>query len=363
MNLKSSMEPLANIPTPPKLVWREVRHRLAPGVVFAAALTVAIVLWRDQVAAPHLVGEVEAVHAVVITGEDGTLIELNTDRYRPVAAGDIIGELRVSDPESVRIELASVAAELQVTQTRIAQDQQRILQDFEQLRLNLLQERVTLATARVELRFAESELSRVGKLAAEKLVSDDQFDLAKSVADSRRAEVSERENLIGELEASLKRLAPDDAGQFDGVVNEKIAQAIAAQEQLLKLAAKTLKLRAPIGGLVTVIHHRPGERVRRGEPIVTITATNSEHIVAYLPHTATLPPQAGDAVQVRSRMDRRHSGAARVLRVGHHLEAVSTNLAAVNPGFAPRGLPVLISLPENMALLPGEIVDLALVAE
>ncbi len=354
------MEPLPKIPTPPRLVWREVRHRFVPGLAFAAALATAALLWRDQAAIPHLVGEVEAVTSEVITVEDGSLIALSVDRYESVADGDVIGEIRISDPESVRVELATIATELQVMQTRLAQDQQRILQDFEQLRLSWLQERVALATARVELRFAESELARVGKLAAEKLVSDDQFDLAKSLADSRRAEVGEREKLVGELEASIKRLAPDDTGRFDALINDQINQAIAAQEQLLTLGAKTVKLRAPISGLVTAIHHRQGERVRRGEPVVTITATNSERIVAYLRQPAAFPPQAGDSVRVRSRMNRRQTGIAQVLRVGHHYEAVSTNVAAANPGFAPRGLPVLIGLPENMALLPGELVDLAL---
>jgi len=356
------MEPLPKIPTPPRLVWRELRHRLVPGVAFAAALVVAAVLWRDQAAMPHFVGEVEAITSAVITVEDGSLLALGVDRFEAVSRNQVIGEVRVMDPDSVRVELASIATELQVTQTRIAQDQQRILQDFEQLRLSWLQERVALATARVELQFAESELVRMGKLAVEKLVSDDQFDLARSVAESRRAEVSEREKLVGELEASLKRLAPDDAGRFDAVINGRINQAIAAQEQLLRMDAKTVTLRAPIDGLVTAVHHRPGERIRRGEPIVTITATNSERIVAYLRQPAAAPPQAGDTVQVRSRGNRRLTGIAQVLRVGHHYESVSTNLAAANPGFAPRGLPVLISLPANMALLPGELVDLALLA-
>lgn len=362
MNPKFSMETPAKIPTPPRLVWREFRHRLVPGLVFAVVLLTAGVLWRDQAAVPHLVGEVESITSAVITVEDGSLIHLDVDRYEAVAAEQIIGEFRVMDPDSVRVELASIATELQVTRTRIEQDQQRILQDFEQLRLSWLQERVALATARVELQFAESELARVNKLAADKLVSADQLDLAQSLADSRRAEVSEREKLVTELEASIKRLAPADAARFDHAINDQMSRAIAAQEELLSLGARTVKLRAPISGLITAVHHHPGERVRRGESIVTITATNSGRIVAYFRQAPVQPVQAGDAVQVRSRMDRRQSGLGRVLRVGRHYEDVSTNLAVANPGFATRGLPVLVSLPENMALLPGELVDLALLS-
>jgi multidrug resistance efflux pump len=354
------MEPLPNIPIPPKLVWREIRHRAFPGVVFVAALIAALVLWKDQANAPHLIGEVESVSSLVTTVEDGSLIELKVDRYQAVEKGQVLGEFRVSDPDSVRLELATISTDLQVLQTRMAQDQQRILQDFEQLRLSWLQERVALATARIELQFAESELNRVAKLFADKLVSDDQHDLAKSTAESRRAEVAERERMVGEIEASLKRLAPDDTGRFNTAINDKISQAIAAQEELLRMASKTVTLRAPITGLVTVVHHQQGERVRRGEAIVTITATVPERIVAYVRQPAIKTPQAGDAVEIRSRASRRQVGLGKVIRVGHHYETISTNVAAATPGLATSGLPVLISLPENLVLLPGEIVDLAL---
>jgi multidrug resistance efflux pump len=357
------MEPLPKIPTPPRLIWREIRHRAFPVLVFAAAVVAATVLWREQAGVPHLVGEVESVTSLVTTVEDGTLLELLVDRYEAVEKDQIIGQFRVSDPDSVRVELAAIAADLQVMHTRLAQDQQRILQDYEQLRLNWQRERVALATSRIELRFAESELARVSKLFAEKLVSEDQFDLAQNLADSRRAEVAERETLVSEMGASLKRLAPDDAGSFSAGFNDQINQAIAAQEELLQLASKTVTLRAPISGLVSAINYRPGARVRRGEAIAIITASRPERIVGYLRASGSEPPRPGDAVEVRSRANRRLVGFGRVLRVGHHYETVSTNIAAVSVGLAARGLPVLVSLPENLTLLPGELVDLALRAE
>jgi multidrug resistance efflux pump len=328
--------------------------------VFAAGVVAAAVLWREQTGVPQLVGEVESVFSPVTTVEDGILIDLRVDRFQPVEKGEIIGEFRISDPDSVRLELGTIAAELQVMQTRLAQDQQRILQDFEQLRLNWLQERVALATARIELQFAESELGRVGRLFADKLVSDDEYDLAKSVAETRRAEVAEREQLVAEIDAGLRRLSPEDAGKFNIAIQDQVNRAIAAQEELLQEDSKTLSLRAPISGLVSAVHHRQGERIRRGEAIVTIAAAKPERIVAYVRQAAPGSVQVGDVVEVRSRIDRSQVGVAQVLRVGRHYESLSTNLAAANPGLAMPGLPVLVSLPETMELLPGEIVDLAL---
>ena len=353
------MEPLPKIPTPPMLVWRELRHRFFPTLVFGCALVAAAALWRQQATAPHLIGEVQVVSSPVTTGDDGLLLELHVDRFSEVAAGDPIAELRVSDPDSTRMELATMSAELQMLQTRMMQDQQRILQDFEQLRLNWLQERVELATARVELQFDESELVRIGKLAAEKLVSIDVLEQAQSRADSRRTEVAERTLLVAEIDGSLKRLTPDDSGRFDAAVTTKISESLAAHEQLLREANKTVTLRAPIAGVVTLRHHLAGERVRRGDPIVTITATKPEHIVGYLRPPLNNPPKLGDTIEVRTRAQRRQIGLGKVMRVGQHLEVISTNLAAANFGANPQGLPLLISLPENLSLLPGEQVDLA----
>ncbi|HAV63991.1 MAG TPA: hypothetical protein DCY13_16695 [Verrucomicrobiales bacterium] len=353
------MDPLPKIPSPPALLWREIRHSLFPPLIFSVALGAAVILWRDHAAAPKLVGEVELVVTPVTTVEDGLLTSLKVDRFQTVVQGDVIAELRVADPDSVRLELAPVAAELQMLETRLQQDQQRILQDYEQLRLSWLRERVALATARVELHFAKSELNRIGKLAAEKLVSTDQLELAQSVVDSRGAEVEERSKLVDEIAASLGRLAPADPGEFGATVAGRISQALAAQEELLSNAGRKVTLRAPISGRVTALFHRENERIRRGEPLVAIASTTPERIIGYLRAPVDRTPQPGDVVEVRSRANRRQIGLARILQVGGHFETITTNLVSSDFQPAAKGLPILISLPENLPLLPGESVDLA----
>ena len=353
------MEPLPKIPSPPKLVWREFRHRFFPALVFGCALVASAVLWLQQASAPHLIGEVEVVSSPVGTGADGLLLELYVDRFSEVAAGDPIAELQVSDPETTQLALATMSTESQMLEARMMQEQENILQGFQQLRLNWLKERVALATARVQLQFDESELVRIGKLAADKLVSVDELERAQSRVDTRRAEIGERLHLVGEIEGSLNGLKPEDSGRFDTTVTTRISESLAAHEQQLREKNKTLTLRAPIAGVVTLRHHLAGERVRRGEPIVTITATKPERIVGYLRPPLNNPPKPGDTIEVRTRAQRRQIGLGKVLRVGTHLEAISTNLAAANPGQLRQGVPLLISLPDNLSLLPGEQVDLA----
>lgn len=312
---------------------------------------------------PQMVGEVEMIASTVVAGESGLVVEMKTERFARVKKGDAIAEIRTSDPESIQIALEAVSTELQVLKTRLTQDQQRILQDYEQLRLNAFNERVELATSKVELEFARSELNRIRKLHVEKLVSEDQFDQAEAIAKSRQVEVDERTRLVQEIDEGLKRLTPADSDKFTAAITDSIESAIAAQEAKLNLSRKSVTLRAPIDGIVSEIHHLVGERVLEGDAIVTITATDPQHIIGYLRQPIVFDPQIGDSVEVRSRSDRKKVGTAKVLKVGEAIEPISKKLVIQESMGSRAGLPLLISMPDDVALFPGEVVDLAFRSE
>lgn len=353
------MEPMPNIPTPAHLVWREVRHRAVPFLVFAGALSATVILWRQQAVVPHLVGQVESITSSVTTIDNGIITALHVERLQQVEKGQAIAEFRVSDPEEARAQLAKITAQLQVLESRLTEDHDRLLQGYEQLRLNWLQQRVSLATARAELQYAESDFARISKLYSDKLVTDNQFDRARMLADSRRAEVTEREKLVAQIKENLDHLSPDDANRYSTALSEKLNQEITAAENRLQL---TMTLTAPISGLVTSVQHQAGERVARSESLVTITAIHPRQIIGYLRTPTDTLPKVGDVVTVRTRELRRQVGMAHVLRVGHHYEPIAANLVTASPKVPFLGLPVLISIPENLNLMPGQIVDLALKA-
>jgi multidrug resistance efflux pump len=357
------MEPLPKIPSPLSLRWREFRYSFMPTAVFVVASVTSVVIWKDRVAMPQMVGEVETLASSVVSGEDGLVVEIKVERFTTVKKGQAIAEIRTSDPESVRVALATITTDLQVLQTRLTQDQQRILQDFEQLRLNSFGERVALATANVELEFAKSELKRISKLYAEKLVSDGEFEHAQAIATSRQAEVDERTRLLNEIEKGLKDLSPVAADKFTATISGSIDNAIAAQEEKLKLSRQSVTLRAPIDGVVTEVFHMEGERILAGEAIVTITSTDPKHIIGYLSQPIVVNPQIGDTVEVRSRSDRNKVGVAKVLKVGQIIEPISKRLVIQESTGSRAGLPVLISMPDDIAFLPGEVVDLAFRSE
>jgi multidrug resistance efflux pump len=357
------MDPLPKIPSPPSLKWREFRYNFMPGVVFIVACVTAALIWKERVAVPQMVGEVETIASSVVSGEDGLIVELKVERFDRVKQGQAIAEIRTSDPQSVQIALEAIATDLRVLQTRLTQDQQRILQDYEQLRLNSFGERVALATAKVDLEFARSELARISKLHADRLVSEGEFDRAQAIATSRQAEVEERARLVEEIDAGLAHLSPADTGQFTTTIGDSIEKAIAAQEEKLKLSRGSVTLRAAIGGVVSEVFHVSGDRILAGDEIAMITSTDPKHIIGYLSQPIAVDPKVGDTVEVRSRSNRNKVGLAKVLKVGQIIEPISKKLVIQESTGSRAGLPLLISIPEEIAFLPGEVVDLAIRGE
>ena len=148
------------------------------------------------------------------------------------------------------------------------------------------------------------------------------------------------------------------------VTDAPLRAAIAVQESKLRLTEAELSpiaLKASVDGMVSSILHRSGEAIVAGEPIVTIAAFNSVRIVGYLRSPVMSEPKIGARVEVRTRGPRREVALATVLEVGNQLETISPALLGpmklVN---ADLGLPLSISMPLNVKIRPGELVDLTL---
>jgi hypothetical protein len=75
-------------------------------------------------------------------------------------------------------------------------------------------------------------------------------------------------------------------------------------------------------------------------------------------------PKVGMEVQIRTRGLRREVGLARIVEVGAQLESVP--LALLSPmrlAGAELGLPIDVSLPANLRIRPGELVDITLLSK
>jgi membrane fusion protein (multidrug efflux system) len=264
-------------------------------------------------------------------------------------------------PAAAAAGLAAIRAELQVMQARMILDGQRIDQSHEQLRVDLLKQKVDVAIANSRLIFAEGELKRVSQLQKDKIASQFEYDQALSNRDAAQAEVKERTALIAETEKVLATMKSEPGGADQTLVPQAINAAIAAQEEQFKLLSEAV-LRAPIDGVVSKIYRLNGENIKSGEPLVTISGEHGESIIGFVRQPLGFNPKIGDKVVVRSRRGfKREAAEAQIVQVGGRLEFFAQALRV--RGFdssQERGLPVMINIPQDLKLHPGELVDLAL---
>ncbi len=355
---------LPSIPTPPALRWREFRVRFLPILVFVAALSGVTYIWKFNVSAPILVGAVEGRSAQIASPYAGKIVRLMVDRFQMVKQGTPVAIITANDP---RVTLSVIQSELDILRTRFGSDQteQRLATDYERLRLDWMQQKVDLATATANLQGAKAELRRQEALHNQKLVSDDIYEAALTLAHALEAEITERSNLIRDTEQGLKSLQAMERHPTTSPLPDSLAKAVQQEEDKLQAAVASMEpvtLVAPMDGMVSMVCHQAGENVTDREPLLTIVGSQPERIVAYLRQPISFEPKVGDQVVVRTRNQQRVASLAQINNVGLQFEAITNALAMVRPGgLTDFGLPVEISLPPGLKVRPGELVDLSVV--
>lgn len=348
-------EALPPIPTPLNQWWREFRIQIIPVLFFIAVILCVIFMWKDYVQPTSVVGQVESIQSNVASLQDGIVTSLSVDRFDTVTEGQVIGEIMRADPEMVKASLAAIQADLQVLKARMMVDEERRKFDFHQLRVDMMQEKVDYEAAKARLATAINEYERIKRLFDQGIENESNLDAARAEQDSLQAEVTQRDELIKNLESTLQLM---DTSGLVGNENDPIDQAIAAKEKELSLTLDPLPLIAPRAGIVSMVYKRNGEKILRGEPILTISSTQGERIIAYLRQPVTKVPAVNDKVEIHTRSRHRVHAEGQVLMVGAQMEPINPVLLGMDSNVVELGLPVLISLPPGLNVRPGEPVDL-----
>jgi multidrug resistance efflux pump len=354
------MSELPVIPRPLGQRWNDFRLRALPFAVFAVALGCTMWLWDKNWGPMTFVGEVQSLRSTVACPQAGYLAEVCVEPFATVRQGDLVAVVRLMSDQTMQTSFDAIRTDLEVMRVRMTQDQRRNQQNYQQLRFDWLDQRVALAVARANLQFAESELNRMQRLRDEQINSEAEYELALDRRDALKVEVAERERLVVEMGEALDRMSPPEMQEDSGILRA-ITAAIEAQEAQLLQTEGAIRLRAPIDGAVTSITRRPGEAVMAGEPLVEISGAEPDQILGFIRQPIGFKPKTGDVVEVRTRGTNRQVGQTHVTAVGARLELFSQPLRI--RGFdssLERGLPVLLDVPLDMRLYPGELVDLYL---
>lgn len=353
-----------SIPIPLKQRLEDARQRLLPTLIFGGVVLGIALLWRDYVAAPSMVGQAEPVVTHVSSYKAGVLADLSVTRFARIKAGDVVGQVVVTDPKILASTLAVIKSEIDVL--RVGMDplarQQRTAMDYNQLQLNWMRDRAQLATAQLNRQLAETEFARTEALFNDKIVAGRLYDQAKAAKDRAETEVQELTRLVQQSEEALNNLQLTNAPGLARLTSDPLTAAINVQNAKLRLTEDELSpitLKAPMDGVVSSILLRSGEAVAAGQPIITIASETPVRIVGYLRSPIFNEPRVNEAVEVRTRGAQRQVGIGQIRQIGAQMETLPATMAGASKLLGSDvGLPIDVSLPANLVIRPGELVDL-----
>jgi multidrug resistance efflux pump len=341
-------------------------------------------LWQRQTQLPQTVGLVETVRLDVTAEADGVLSPLTHSPWTlfdVVEAQQVVAQL---DDRLVQAQLATLQQELQRLQkdltaaaARLAvseadrrrshtAESARLLGDLEQRRLAVLDRQIQQACDRLELQRREARLNGLQVLVAKNMVPDLQVteeqlqrDLIAQRLEDGRQGLREAETQQQAAAARLDQYAALQPVEADAVL-APLSAAVQVQEARIReldLQIERLIITAPIRGTICAIHHWPGERIRAGDPILTIAPDQGRYIISYVRPEQRLHPAPGMAAQIRVRTPGSPPLATRVERVGPQVEPIPLQHCR-DPRVPEWGLPVRLALPAELQVRPGELVDI-----
>ena len=347
--------------------------------MFSVVLVLTAYTWKGYVGPSVMVGEVQTLRSTVAAPVAGRLSQVAVVAYQKVKAGQVVGMIQ---PVELGVLDAQVAlARARIDQVRInyepALRQQNNEVNYAGLRMNWLDARTQLAIQLARTNFLAGELDRamrfqagIGTNGVTVRATDGPGGFA-SLADVQRAQmaydetvasIAERQKALNEINEILERLAPVER-RLDDEIPAGVRSAILVEERNLQLLETQIAPRpvlASIDGVVTLIQHQAGEHVQSGDALLVITAETPRAILAYVKQPIDDATRPGRSIEVRSRAGDRKVGKAQISEIGPAMEAIPSTLLPPRGAGAPVevGLPVRLTVPSELRLRPGELVDL-----
>jgi multidrug resistance efflux pump len=349
-------EDLPNIPTPAGTRWREIRVKYVPLLVFAATVVLIWQFWTKLPPSTGVRGIGEGAVSTLTSPADGFMQQVAVTPRARVAAGEPVATILPYDP---RAQMDIFQAQLQISRLALEPSLiDRNAVNYEQLRFDALRLRGELEGARKDLELAEKQLARNEKLWKEGIGSLALYDESIRDRDFYRSKVEETTKTLKLTEERMEQLRPIAETSKGGT--NMIEEMLPRLEQQMSAAQTNLQpitLTAPISGEVC-LHRQAREFVRAGEPLLTINSDRSDRIVAYLKQPIPFEPQVGMQVEVITRSGKPQRFLTEIAQIGATVEVITNAIAFVPAGqLVDSGLPVILPVPPDVQVRPGEIVD------
>lgn len=390
-----------------------LRH-LLPVTVWLGAVALVVWLFYHRTQRFEVVGIARGQIRQVAVSSTGRIREIAVDLFEPVRAGQTLAVVdTVLDNEqaleaelkaqlgATRAEAERLAALLIPTQEQLqadvaglqisrADNQRRFAVDVENARLGILELQAAIASDRVTLNDLSMDVKILEDLLEKQAIAPYELQKVQVQHESLASKLKENERSLEQARADLKK-AEERYEEFSRQTLpeqsvdhalEAIRKEITVQEELMKgllaqLAAletrRSVEVTSPMDGVVIPVDsqandalmQRPGEQVMRrtgevvsaGDPILAIAQKEPTEIIAYVGQSQLGFVKEAMAVELVTIREPRQVTQSFVSSIGPTIELKPQRLWR-NPNIAEWGRPVLIQIPPDLTIVPGEVIGI-----
>lgn len=365
----------SKLPRHPRIWWSRTKTKW-PFLIWIGAVILSFYFYSVGVDLAAFVGHIEAIDLPVSPAEDSRVEKVMVMLGDQVTNGQLIAQMESS------LIAAEIAINEALAQESTASATDSILSLYGGYRKALTDaesqlngELIALGEAQGELQATTNELARLRKLIAEGVMTADSSGISRLI--TQEASLRESVRLYPESVRSIQERISKAAAEYQSfrkwlgieagtevteALVEKIRQNVSSPVQqiaLLQQRMASYTLRAPAAGTIAHLYERPGNVVARGIPVVTVLVA-SQRVVGFLPEIFAKEPTTGQlAMIIRRSGDDRSPIPAVVEVMSPRIEPTTVTGPT---GQTMRGRRIYLRMTAKTDVLPGETVDIQLVA-
>ena len=367
--------------------------RILPVLVWSGAVLCVVVLYNRRAAQFEVVGLAQPEVRQVAATCSARLISVPFQLFDKVKEGDTVAVLSIElDDERIDAEMATIQADIDLVEVQLTELRDNYVADVNNRKSEWWAEMraftadVVMATARIvdanailendqamleemktgirrftfenQTKLGTGDIPTYNKL---QTLKDNHDELARKIGRDKGV-LDKYKKLLEEAEQRKKRYeawipiygtSDEDAERVIGLARE----ALERRKDELLVRREKLVLTAPCDGYVSQIQSEVGEAVMQGVEILRIAKEKPRAIIAYANEGIVGQLSIGKRVEVVKGSMPPQKGWSNVTYIGPAVEQMPQRLWR-NPNFPQWGRPLLIEIPLDMTLIPGEMVGI-----
>lgn len=351
------------------------RQRHAPLLVWLVCLAGVIWLYQDVGGTNRVLGFAHGVEYPIAPLAPARVSNIAVDVGEAVSSGQVVATLDTTEiDEEIAVErakrlqaIARLEAAVEEAKRQALVDERALAREFAAADARWAKARAQRDEAEAEISVQQAERRRLRKLVSQGLV--DQSQLAS--LDARIATLSARARSGKEALESARTQREEARTRADLPVEERVTRLVAPMKAALEVLDARLKalqdrrerlvLRAPADGHVVSIHLQTGGVTGPREPVATVVGRSGGKVVACISEASALDVSVGDPAELYLRNGSGEAMTGHVVGMG---PIVDTLPSRCRPNVQQKawGRDVVILLDEPESLLPGQVLDVEILA-